>query len=64
MRSKTLGTDGSRATAIQGCQISCDDNTAGCRRWSNTGDCGSETCFGSPSDSRGSPSLSTADGFT
>ena len=31
MRSKTLGTDGSGTTAVQGCQISCDDNTAGCR---------------------------------
>ena len=42
MRSKTLGTDGSGTTAVQGCQISCDDNTAGCGRWSDAGDCGSE----------------------
>ena len=40
LRSKTFGTDGSRTTAVQSCQISCDDNTAGCRGWSGTGDCG------------------------
>ena len=45
LRTKTFGTDGSRATALQSCQISCDDNTAGCRGWSDAGDCGSETCY-------------------
>ena len=64
VRSKTFGTDGSRTTAVQGCQISCDDNTAGCRGWSDAGDCGSETCFGSSSNSRSRPSLTTVDGMT
>ena len=36
MRSKAFGTDGSRTTAVQSCQINCDDNTAGCRGWSDT----------------------------
>ena len=63
VRSKTFGTDGSRTTAVQGCQISCDHNTAGCRGWSDAGDCGSETCFGSSSNSRSRPSLSTVDGI-
>ena len=62
VRSKTFGTDGSRTTAVQGCQISCDDNTAGCRGWSDAGDCGSETCLGSSSNSRSRPSLSSVDG--
>ena len=35
---------------------------AGCRGWSDTGDCGSATCLGSSSNSRSCPSLSTADG--
>ena len=43
MRSKTFSTDGSRTTAVQGCQINCDDNTAGSIRWSDAGDCGSES---------------------
>ena len=57
LRSKTFGTNGSRTTAAQGGQISCDDDTAGCRGWSDTA-----TCLGSSPNSRSSPSLSTADG--
>ena len=34
--SKAFGTDGSSTTAVQSCQISCDDNTSGCRGWSDT----------------------------
>ena len=33
-------------------------NTAGCGRWTDAGDWGSETCFGSSSNSRSRPSLS------
>ena len=61
---RLLAQDGSRTTAVQGCQISCDDNTAGCGKWSDAGDCGSETYFGSSSNSRSRPSLSTVDGIT
>ena len=43
--SKAFGTAGSRTTAVQGCHISCDVNTACCRGWSDAGDCGSETCL-------------------
>ena len=38
--------------------------TAGCRGWSDAGDCGSETCFGSSSNSGSRSSLSTVDGIT
>ena len=64
VRLKTFGTDGSRRTTVQGCQISCDDNTAGCRGWNDAGDCGPETCFRSSSNSRSRPSLSTVDEIT
>ena len=50
--------------AVQGCQISFNENTAGCGRWSDAGDCGSETCFGSSSNSGSRPSFSTVDGIT
>ena len=56
--------NGTFVLSQQGCQISCDDNTAGCRGWSDAGDCGSETCFGSSSNSRSRRSLSTVDGIT
>ena len=51
----------------QPCKVvksACDDNTAGCRGWSDAGDCGSETCFGSSSNSRSRPSLKRVDGIT
>ena len=59
---RLFGTDGSRTTAVQSGQISGDDNTAGSRGWSDTGDCGSATCLGSSPDSRSRPSFSSADG--
>ena len=62
MRSKISGTDGSRTIAVQSGQISCDDGTAGSRRWSDTCGGGSTTFLGGSPDSGSSAPFPTADG--